>query len=132
MESIKIQGSPRRQRVMQVEKVEFSEAFSPVSKHSTVRMILALMASHGWKRMCLDIKTALLKAPLDQELCVNQPEGSVVPGREGHIYLLLKALLGVHQACQLWNTFLSMFYTQLHSKVPMSTHFSTRTRWVNC
>lgn len=59
----------------QVERVYYNEVFSSVSKYSTVRLNLALIAKNKRKRKSMDIKTAFLNAPLDHELYVRQPEG---------------------------------------------------------
>lgn len=59
---------------MQIQGVHFFEVFSPVFKYSSVQMVLALMSAHCWKRMCLNTDTALLNAPIDQELYFQQAE----------------------------------------------------------
>lgn len=86
---------------MQVEAVEYSEIFWPVSKCSTVKLNLALTAFKGWNSMCLRRKAACLKATFDQDLFADQRESILIPGHEEKIYLLLKALYGLRQASRL-------------------------------
>lgn len=83
---------------MQIEGVDFSKLFSPVSKYSNLRLILALSAANVCYRVSLDIKTAFLGSPLNQELYLRCTEGFEKDGKEYHVYLLLKALYGPRQA----------------------------------
>lgn len=80
-----------RKVFMQIERVDFSTVFSPVSKINTVRLVLELMASKGWTPMFLDIEAAFLNPLLDQELYVSQPEGFKMAGKVDHVYRILKA-----------------------------------------
>lgn len=88
---------------MQIAGVDLSEVFSPFSKHSSVRLIFALIAQHNWSRISLDIKTAVLNAPLDLEIYVKQLEGFEATGKEGQVYILSETLYGLRQASSLWH-----------------------------
>lgn len=110
---------------MQVEGVDYSDVFSPVSKYSTVRLILALIAKTNWDRISLDIKTAFLNAPLDHELYVKQPEGFEIPGKEEKVYRLFKALYGLKQASRLWHQHFRGFLLSTGFKTRMRTRPST-------
>ncbi|PIL22311.1 hypothetical protein GSI_14999 [Ganoderma sinense ZZ0214-1] len=51
----------------------------------------------------MDVKTAFLNGDLEEEIYMEQPEGWVVPGKEGYVCLLKKAIYGLKQASQQWN-----------------------------
>ena len=58
-------------------------------------MLLSLTAQKGWKVYHLDVKFAFLNGYLQEEICVEQPEGFQVKGQEEKVYKLKKALYGL-------------------------------------
>lgn len=69
----------------------------------SVRVLLALAAQEGWGVHHMDVKSAFLNADLKEEVYVWQPPGFAVPGEEGKVYRLRKALYGLRQAPRAWN-----------------------------
>lgn len=61
--------------------VDYDEVFSPVARIETIRLIIALAGTHGWKIHHLDVKTAFLHGELNEDVFVTQPEGFVVAGK---------------------------------------------------
>ena len=53
--------------------VDYDEVFAPVARIETIRLIIALAASHGWEVHHLDVKTAFLHGDLKEEFYVKQP-----------------------------------------------------------
>ena len=104
---IKTDGQKRGQLVTkgfsQIPGIDFEETFSPVARFETVRLLLALSALEDWEIEALDVKTAFLYGNLDEELYMEQPEGSVVKGQEKKVYKVKKALYGLKQAAIAWN-----------------------------
>ncbi|KAI3772361.1 hypothetical protein L6452_03546 [Arctium lappa] len=84
--------------------VDFNEVFAPVARLETIRIILALSSSHGWKVHHLDVKSAFLNGTLNEEVFVIQPEGFVNDKCPGKVYKLSKALYGLRQAHRAWNS----------------------------
>ncbi|XP_021607647.1 uncharacterized mitochondrial protein AtMg00820-like [Manihot esculenta] len=52
---------------------DFQEIFSPVAKHTTIRTLLALAATHGWTLAQLDINNALLNGELHEDVYMDIP-----------------------------------------------------------
>ncbi|KAI9895461.1 hypothetical protein PsorP6_019358 [Peronosclerospora sorghi] len=50
---------------------DYTESFSPVVRHSTVRVVLVVVGIRRMKRLQMDIKTALLNSPLQEEFIWN-------------------------------------------------------------
>ena len=86
---------------MQREGVDYNETFAPVSKYTSVRVLLALAAAHGWDVQQLDVKTAFLQGDLQEEVYVQQPAG--FEDGTSRVCLLRKALYGLKQAPRAWH-----------------------------
>ena len=59
----------------QKEGVDYNEIFSPVVKHTSIRVLLILVAHGHLELEQLDVKTAFLHGDLDEEIYMYQPEG---------------------------------------------------------
>ena len=59
----------------QVEGVDFTDTFAPVSRLESVRAVLALVASQDWEIHQFDVKTAFLHGELTEEIYMEQPDG---------------------------------------------------------
>ena len=65
----------------------------------------------------MDVTTAFLYAPLDEEVYMQQPEGTVQPGEEGKVMRLLKCLYGLKQSPRQCNLLIAVVLKQLGSLV---------------
>jgi hypothetical protein len=66
----------------QKEGEDFFDAYSPIARLTTIRVLLSLAASHGLLVHQMDVKTAFLNGELDEEIYMDQPDGFVVEGQE--------------------------------------------------
>ena len=82
--------------------IDFNEVFSPVVRHTSIHILLALVALYDLEMEQLDVKTAFLHGNLEEEIYIQQPEGFVVPGKENHVYRLKKSLYGLKQSPRQW------------------------------
>jgi hypothetical protein len=82
---------------------DYHETFSPVARFESVCYITSHAALNDWEIDAMDVKTAVLNGDLEEEICMEQPEGWVVKGKEDCICLLKKAIYGLKQALQQWN-----------------------------
>jgi hypothetical protein len=88
---------------VQREGIDFDDAFAPMAQMESVRLLLALAAQEGWRVHHMDVKSAFLNGDLKEEVYVHQPPGFAIPGKEGKVLRLRKALYGLRQAPRAWN-----------------------------
>ncbi len=87
----------------QREGIDYNEVYAPVSKHSTLRALLSLVAVEDLELQQLDVKTAFLNGVLEEEIYMVQPPG-FEEGGKNVVCKLLKALYGLKQAPRAWHT----------------------------
>ena len=56
-------------------EVNFTETFSPTAKPESWKTMLSVGASKGWIIHQMDVKSAYLNAPLEEDIYCYQPEG---------------------------------------------------------
>ena len=86
----------------QKEGIDYNEVFSPVVKHSSIRILLALVAQFDMELVQLDVKTAFLHGDLEEEIYITQPDGFKVAGKENWVCKLNKSLYGLKQSPRQW------------------------------
>ncbi|KAH9657090.1 hypothetical protein KPL70_022912 [Citrus sinensis] len=67
------------------EGIDYNEVFSPVVKHTSICILLALVAEYELELTQLDVKTAFLHGDLEEEIYMIQPYGFRVAGKENHV-----------------------------------------------
>ena len=90
----------------QVEGIDYDQTFSPTVKFESIRQMVALGTARGMAMHQMDVATAFLYAPLEEEVYMVQPEGTVLPGDEEKVMKLLKCLYGLKQTPRQWNIFI--------------------------
>ena len=78
--------------------VDFNEVFSPVVKHSSIRVLLAMVALFDLELELLDVKTVFLHGELEEHIYMHQPEGFIISEKEDHVCLLKKSLYSLKQS----------------------------------
>ena len=86
----------------QKEGIDYDEVFSPVVKHTSIRVLLAIVAQFDLELEQLDVKTAFLHGELEETIYMAQPEGYYVEGKEDHVCRLKKSLYGLKQSPRQW------------------------------
>ncbi|KAH9782721.1 Integrase catalytic domain-containing protein [Citrus sinensis] len=69
----------------QKEGIDYNEVFSPVVKHTSIRILLTLVAEYELELAQLDVKMAFLHGDLEEEIYMIQPCGFRVAGKENHV-----------------------------------------------
>ncbi|CAI7887359.1 unnamed protein product [Closterium sp. NIES-53] len=82
----------------------FTETFAPVSRHTSLRILLAVAAMKKKKLRQIDVANAFLYAPVNAEICVELQHGS--HGEPNKVCQLQKSMYGIKQAPRLWQQYL--------------------------
>jgi hypothetical protein len=93
--------------------IDYDDTFSPVVKHTTIRLLLALAISRGWAIQQIDIQNVFLHGILDEVVYMRQPPGFVDSKYPNYICKLDKSLYGLKQAPCAWFSHLSSKLLQL-------------------
>ena len=107
---------------LQIEGKDYTDKWAPVVSWSTVRMLLCLSISQGWKTRQVDFDNAFVQADIDlPEIYIKCPAGFRSPDHDDAIVLRLnKSLYGLVQAPMLYYNHLSAGLEQCGLK-PSST-----------
>jgi len=89
--------------------IDYLATYSPVVKHHSIRLILALVAAFDLEMIQLDVKTAFLYGQLEETIYMQQPEGFLLPGKEEMVCQLQKPIYGLKQAANRWNVEFNKF-----------------------
>lgn len=81
--------------------VDYTDTFSPVVRHSTLRILFCIANELNMDMEHIDINTAFLHSKLDECIYMEQPLGFSCDN--GKVCLLNKSLYGLKQASRLWN-----------------------------
>jgi hypothetical protein len=81
----------------------FFDTYSHVARMTTIQVLLSLAASYGLIVHLIDVKTTFLSGEPDEEIYMEQTDGSVVKGQESKVCKLLKSLYGLKQAPKQWH-----------------------------
>ena len=82
----------------QKEGLDYFDTYSPVTRITSIRILIALAAAHDLKIHQMDVKTTFLNGELEEEVYMEQPKGFMIPDKEKKVYRLVKSLYGLKQA----------------------------------
>ena len=87
----------------QKEGLDYFDTYSPVTRITSIRMLISIAALFNLEIHQMDVKTAFLNGDLNEEIYMEQPEGFVVSGQEKKVCRLVKSLYGLKQAPKQWH-----------------------------
>ena len=77
--------------------LNFFDTFSPVTRITSIRLLIAIATIFYLKIHQMDVKIAFLNGDLEKNIYMDQPEGFVEPGQESKVCKLTKSLNGLKQ-----------------------------------
>jgi len=98
VEGVKYKARVVARGFSQREGVDYNEIFSHVIRHTSIRMLLAIIANQDLELEQLDVKTAFLHGILAEEIYMTQSNGFQVPRKGDHVCKLNKSLYGLKQS----------------------------------
>ncbi|KAK4386032.1 Retrovirus-related Pol polyprotein from transposon TNT 1-94 [Sesamum angolense] len=96
--------------------VEYDEIFSPVVRHTSIRTVLALVASWDLDLEQMDVKTTFLHGDLEEQIYMEQPDGFTQPRHEHLVCKLKKLLYGLKQCPRQWYKQFDSYVLQIDYK----------------
>ena len=87
----------------QKEGLDYFDTYSPVTRITSIRMLVAIAALNDLEIHQMDVKTAFLNGELDEEIYMEQSEGFIVPSEEKKVCRPVKSLYGLKQAPKQWH-----------------------------
>ncbi|MCI36410.1 reverse transcriptase [Trifolium medium] len=78
---------------LQQQGIYYSEVYAPVGRMETIILVIAIASSMNWSLFHMDVKSAFLNGPLEEEVYVSQPPGFEVETEKHKVYKLQKASL---------------------------------------
>jgi hypothetical protein len=89
-------------RYSQVEGVNFGDIFSPISKLTSIRVLISLAATFYLEIEHMDVKTPFLHGDMEEEIYMKQPEGFVVKGKQQLVCKLKRSIYGINKSPRMW------------------------------
>ena len=82
----------------QKEGLDYFDTYSLVTRITSIRMLIAIVALHNLEIHQMDVKTTFLNGDLNEEIYMDQPEEFIYLGQEKKVCRLVKSLYGLKQA----------------------------------
>jgi len=114
----------------QREGIDYNKVFSPVVKHFSIRILLALVAQFELDVDQLDVKTIFLHGDLDEEFYMTQPMGFKTASKENMVCKLKKLLYRLKQSPSQWYKRLTASSEEKGTHVAIMTHVYITTRYL--
>ena len=100
----------------QKEGLDYFDTYSPVTRITSIHMLIAIASLHTLEIHQMDVKTTFLNGDLNEEIYMDQPEGFISLGQEKKVCRLVKSLYCLKQAPKQWH--------EKFDKVMMSNGFT--------
>lgn len=73
-----------------------------MARYTSIRFVISLAAQMVWQVHQMVVKTIFFNCELEEEVCIEQPEGFVAHCSETHMFILKRDLYGLKQAPRSW------------------------------
>nr|GEU86278.1 putative ribonuclease H-like domain-containing protein [Tanacetum cinerariifolium] len=86
----------------QEEGIDYEEVFAPIARIEAIRLFLAYASFMGFMVYQMDVKSVFLYGTIEEEVYVCQPSRFEDPDHPDKVYIVVKAIYGLHQAPRAW------------------------------
>ncbi|KAI7952262.1 hypothetical protein MJO29_007893 [Puccinia striiformis f. sp. tritici] len=97
---------------------DYHAKYAPTGKPSSLRLLLSFAVNHDLKIHQLDVRSAFLTCPLEDDVTLLPPPG--YEGPKGTVFELKKAVYGLRQAPLVWYKRLSNFLKSIGFSISVS------------
>ena len=98
----KVQGSVSGKQSTHSRRGLIMMRFSLVVRHTSIKVVLTLVASWDMHLEHMDVKTAFLHGDLEEQIYIDQSEGFTQSGKEHLVCKLKRSLYGLKQTLRQW------------------------------
>ena len=81
----------------QRENINFFDTFSPVTRITSIRVLISIASIYNLIVHKMDVKTSFLNGDFEEEIYMDQLEGFVINGQENKVCKLDRSLYGPKQ-----------------------------------
>ncbi|KAL0366815.1 UNVERIFIED_CONTAM: Retrovirus-related Pol polyprotein from transposon TNT 1-94 [Sesamum radiatum] len=85
------------------DRIHYFDTYSPVTRLTTIRVLIALASVFNLPIHQIDVKTTILYGEIDEKIYMDQLEGFVSHGNEHKVCKFVKSLYGLKQAPKQWH-----------------------------
>ena len=96
----------------QIQGHDYWDTFSPTAKATSLRILFAKAASEDMAIKQLDVSTAYLYAPIEEEIYIEPPKGHIPQAKNDMVWKLKKSLYGLKQSGRNWNRTMDTFFQE--------------------
>ena len=89
--------------VSQKQNIDFFDTFAPITRISSIRILIALTSIHRLFIHQMDVKTAFLNGDLEKKIYMLQPKCCITSRKKNKVCKLRKSLYGLKQTPKQWN-----------------------------
>nr|GEU81020.1 putative ribonuclease H-like domain-containing protein [Tanacetum cinerariifolium] len=93
----------------QEEDIDYDKLFAHMARIEAIRLFLAYASFMGFMVYQMDVKSDFLYGTIKEEVYVCQPIGFEDPAYPNKVYMVVKALYGLHQAPRAWYEMLANY-----------------------
>ncbi|GJT72831.1 zinc finger, CCHC-type containing protein [Tanacetum coccineum] len=87
----------------QKEGIDYFDTYDLVARISTIRLLIALVATYNLVIHQMDVKTSFLNGDLEEEVYMKQLEGFIMSENEHKVCKLIKSLYGLKHTSKQWH-----------------------------
>ena len=98
---------------LQKHVIDYDETFAPVTKFTSIKILLSLATKHSLMIHQMDVKTEFLYGHLEEDIYMAQPNGYVDEDHPEFVCQLKRSIYGLKQSPRMWDQTIDNFMLDL-------------------